>query len=408
MAEFVTTSHTHISISSYFFLVKKYFEKYMKRNASFIFAPVMVTDFSWTLISSIIEAFNSMTVIQYLKYCFEILVHKKDSSTLKTIIYLCAAHFIKLVVKKVKKTEPHLNHEVKKCFVYCFSLLQNSTSLIEFEDSFINIVKMFNSPTINTTSSNSINILRNRIRNRDPSDLAYINYEGSQSKEDLDREANTELLFMFDKNQIQTVVTLKKASKLQSYFENILESNLEIINKYDISKNRNPFYSPNLVKIIMNYIYLLPLWSGVMLNLKTGCFLQYKNKKRTTNNPVENHFEFDKNKLLFGKLKVKPSEYVAPKYRFLLSKFISNYLNNFSKQKKIKKQILDEIEKWKIQKEQNRVASFYYQNIAIFDKNVEYKSMVSFSTLMAQEDMINNCKEAKDNNENFASLLLSK
>ena len=77
---------------------------------------ILTSDFSWTLISSIIEVFNCMSVLEYLKFSFEILFNNLDSSVLKTIVYLCAAHFIKLIVKKVK-TFPDLNSEVKKCFV---------------------------------------------------------------------------------------------------------------------------------------------------------------------------------------------------------------------------------------------------------------------------------------------------
>jgi hypothetical protein len=70
------------------------------------------------------------------------------------------------------------------------------------------------------------------------------------------------------------------------------------------------------------------MWSGVMLYKKMSHLTNYKSKQRTTNNPVENHFNFDKRKLLHKKSFVKPSEFISPKYRFLLSKFIQNYLND--------------------------------------------------------------------------------
>ena len=409
IAEFVTTSHNHISVTSYFYLVKKYFEKYSKAKSNFIFAPVMVTDFSWTLISSIIEAFNSMTVIEYLNISFEILVLKKDFLIFKTILYLCAAHFIKLIVKKVKDAEPSLNQEVKKCFVFCFTLLQNSTNLIEFECYFINILRMFNSPTINATSASAINYLRSQISNRDPSDLAYANFEGLGSKEDSEREKNFELLSMLDDIQLQTIKTLKKASKFQSYFENILNANMKIISNYDITKHLNPYYSPKLFLIIMNYIYIIPFWTGIMLNLKTGHLIQYQSKKRTTNNPVENHFEFDKNKLLNGKLRVKPSEFIAPKFRFILSKFITFYLNDLVKQRNFKKQIVDEIEKWKISKDYNRVKSFYYQNIANFDSSIDYGSANLYIASPEEENHLEtNVSHQEEDESSDQTILLSK
>ena len=290
-------------------------------------------------------------------------------------------------------------------FCLTFSLLQNSTTIVEFENYFINIIRMFNSPTINLTCTTAINYLRTKIRDRDPGDLGYINYDSFESKEDIERATNIELLLKFDDNQIQTVKALKQSSKFQSYFENILSSNTKILHKYDITNNKNPFFSPNLIKIIMNYIYVLPMWTGIMLNLKTENFSQYKVKKRTTNNPVENHFDFDKNKLLFGKLKVKPSEFVAPKYRFLLSKFISYYINDFAKKKKFKKQIIDEVEKWKINKDFKRTESFYFQNIANFDSRVAYKLSILDSINLEIENEDTNQKEADDENSNYLMLI---
>jgi hypothetical protein len=104
-----------------------------------------------------------------------------------------------------------------------------------------------------------------------------------------------------------------------------------------------------------------------MLKKKTSHLPQFKRKKRTTNNPCENHFGHDKNSLLNRRLEVKPSEYVARKYRFILSKFIEFYMKEISQERKFKKQIIDEIERWKDKKDFNRVKSFYYQNIANFD-----------------------------------------
>jgi hypothetical protein len=140
MFQFVTTDHTFINISSYLSTIRKVFEKYKKSRNLFAFAPVIVTDFSWTLISSVLDAFNNVNVNEYLSLCFEILADRKEMNTLKTVIYLCAAHFIKLVIKKVKKALPQLDDKIKREFIFFFSLLQNSTNLAEFENYFIHII----------------------------------------------------------------------------------------------------------------------------------------------------------------------------------------------------------------------------------------------------------------------------
>jgi hypothetical protein len=91
----------------------------------------------------------------------------------------------------------------------------------------------------------------------------------------------------------------------------------------------------------------MPLWTGIMLNSKTSHSVNFRTKKRTINNPVQNHFEFKKKCLLNNRLKVKPSELVAPNYRFILSKFIQFYLKDVAQEKKVKQEILDQFERWK-------------------------------------------------------------
>jgi hypothetical protein len=82
-----------------------------------------------------------------------------------------------------------------------------------------------------------------------------------------------------------------------------------------------------------------------MLNSKTSHLVNFKTKKRTTNNPVENHFEFKKKCLLNKRLKVKPSEFVAPNYRFILSKLIQFYLKDVAQEKKLKQEIVNQLER---------------------------------------------------------------
>jgi hypothetical protein len=379
--EFVTTDHTFINVSTYLAKIRKVFEKYSRAKNRFVIAPVIVTDFSWTLISSVLDAFNNLTVNEYLNLCFEILLDRKDVNSIKTVIYLCAAHFIKLIIKKVKVAEPQLDDKVKREFVFAFSLLQNSTNLIEFENYFTHIIRVFNTQKFNELTKASLSFLRLSVKNRDPSDLSYISYDAYKSNEEEERIKNFELLLKMSVEENHNKKNIKRSSKFQVYFENLFHACNKIIVKYDSNSNKetNPFFSPNLVNLIINYLYVMPMWTGIMLYKKMSHLINYKSKKRTTNNPVENHFDFDKRKLLHKKSFVKPSEFIAPKYRFLLSKFIQNYLNDVNQERKLKKQITDEVEKWKNKKQFNRVKGFYYQNIAQLDFCCERSSNLKIS-----------------------------
>jgi len=226
---------------------------------------------------------------------------------------------------------------------------------------------MFNTPTINNTVQDSANFIKKALRSRDSSDLAYLDYESNDSQEEINREKDFELLLYLDNNQKQTIGTVRNSSKFHSYFQNKFESDSKLVKIYDNKDKINPFYSPKLVQIIMKYIYVMPLWSGIMLNTKTCHLVNFKTKKRTTNNPVENHFQFNKNSMLNKRLRVKPSEFVAPNYRFILSKYIQFYLKDTAQEKKVKQEIVDHLERWKDKKDSSHVKGFFYQNIAHFD-----------------------------------------
>jgi hypothetical protein len=92
---------------------------------------------------------------------------------------LTTSHFIKLIIKKVKKYEPGISYKIKKSFVFAFSLLQNASTFIEFECFFIHILNMFHTPSINRTVHDSAQFIKKAIRSNDldrlgSNDLVHI------------------------------------------------------------------------------------------------------------------------------------------------------------------------------------------------------------------------------------------
>jgi hypothetical protein len=96
LAEFVTTDHTTISITSNLFYIKKLLQSYSKNELS-IFPKFIVVDKSWALINSIVEIFCNMDLLSYLKYCFGILVQndieRRISYNRLGKPYICSTHF---------------------------------------------------------------------------------------------------------------------------------------------------------------------------------------------------------------------------------------------------------------------------------------------------------------------------
>jgi hypothetical protein len=109
------------------------------------------------------------------------------------------------------------------------------------------------------------------------------------------------------------------------------------------------FFSPSLFKLIHEKLYLMPIWSGVMIRhtaiVSNNEFL--RGITRLDNNPVENHFGHTKvNELL--KRKVYPSEHVVNEYKRVKSKYVENYSKTFKNNSEIRKSNLamDTFEKW--------------------------------------------------------------
>lgn len=92
---------------------------------------------------------------------------------------------------------------------------------------------------------------------------------------------------------------LKQNSPFKIYFDDKINS-YDVFDKkqLDLSESidfvSNEFYSPKLFKLIQDQLYIIPLWSGIMIHDKIE---GYCVKTRLTNNPVENHFGQLKNNI---------------------------------------------------------------------------------------------------------------
>ena len=105
--------------------------------------------------------------------------------------------------------------------------------------------------------------------------------------------------------------SLRKISPFKIYFEKLINHHKK--NIFMKTKNKraqmNAYYCPQIFKLFFKYIHLMPLWSGVMINIWVSLNPQVSEiKNRLTNNPVENWFDQLKESLkLF--LPAMPSEY---------------------------------------------------------------------------------------------------
>lgn len=92
-----------------------------------------------------------------------------------------------------------------------------------------------------------------------------------------------------------------KKSKFSDYYSRLIALNK--INKTEKYEKINNYYRPKLFQLIKDQLYLMPLWSGVIIRM-TG--IQHHchylmNITRLSNNLVENHFGYIKNHIFGNK-----------------------------------------------------------------------------------------------------------
>ena len=234
---------------------------------------------------------------------------------MNTIIYLCSVHLLKNVIKKSKIVNIH--EKVRKAFIYCFALLQNSVDVNGFNFILFNVFKLFNTKVVNNSFLEAFYQLRNEVQNHKLQSIDVSNDCIDESKSELQ---NFQIVF----SSQETTENVKKNSPYTSYFEALLKK-YQTVEETEEAVKKNDYYSPELFNIILDYLQLFPFWNGTLIH---GILLKYpsfKIKSRLDNNCVENNFGYIKNNL-FQNVKQMPSAMTALLYDRYKMKYIMHYL----------------------------------------------------------------------------------
>ncbi|CAF1151313.1 unnamed protein product, partial [Brachionus calyciflorus] len=277
-SEFVTTANDQITITKYLRSIQN------KLNKNY-YPNVIGTDMSWALINSVLTTFNSCSISDYLNIVFEkLFINEKINieEKIKTKIYLCSTHVLKNIIKKAKKIK--VDKSVQYSFLFVFTLIQNSRSILEVENYLQNIHNVFNNPVFDESVVYSFNLLQQMIKDRK---LTNIDFSEERTPEQTIRDNEFKSYFKSSKLVIEEE-KIEKNSPFKKYYDGLIEGfkqNISIKGEKCYKKNR--YYSPDLFIILKNQLFNLPLWTGVLLN---DCKISYKIKSRLSNNPVENWF----------------------------------------------------------------------------------------------------------------------
>ena len=314
--EFITTDGTQVSVSQYltsaFFVISDYSINYCRKP--FFSGTITVTDQSTVLINSVCEVFNKCTQAQYLQWSYNILLGSKNNQdyfdVMNTIVYICSTHLLNTIKIKTKKIIKHNEKtKAKKVFLSSFGLVQNSTSILQIEKYIKHIYNVFNTKFIDNSIIESLSYLKEEIENRNLENLP----ENSISKQEKNKDQASDNFNYLIKCESQN--ELYSSSPFRIYFEEFFvkirkekHNYLETVIRTEKEKTLNEFYFPDLIILIEERMYYVPLWTGLMLQIFQN------NKKlglgkliltRLTNNPGEGRFNIVKNNIFKKERKKK-------------------------------------------------------------------------------------------------------
>lgn len=83
--------------------------------------------------------------------------------------------------------------------------------------------------------------------------------------------------------------TIKEKSPFRSYYDLLLQKDKQK-RLTPLEAHPNLYFAPELFELIRNRLYLMPLWSSVMIGDWCSMTGRIPPRLRGTNNPVENYF----------------------------------------------------------------------------------------------------------------------
>lgn len=379
LAEFISTAHDQVSISRYLTSIKSKLEVNRIKLAKFL-----VVDMSWALINAVLLSFNNCNLPNYINWCYYMIFKTKEKDltrVMKTRIFLCSTHFLKNIIKHSKKID--CTTAIRKTFIFMFSLVQNALTINEIEYYLINIHNVFNSKYFDPTVAFSLKCLGDYIKKRN---LNNLETDDTYSKDEANRNLEFSL-FVKETNIFISVdfeFEVKKCSPFKTYFDKKVVNYNQMIKKKESETSvdtyiLNEFFCPELFDLLNDYLYILPLWTGLLINPET---ISYITKTRLTNNPVENWFNQVKNHILTKK-KVSTTEIVGSFYKNVLAKYYKFYSNNNKDSKLNNKSMQMFYETWNKNQKNKREKGYYFKPNDIF----KFKTIYDYNFINSIENL---------------------
>ena len=160
IAEMITDDHSALSVTRF---LGKFRHSCIKITGQTLQPDKIETDFSWPLITASLLVYNQENIARFLDRAYQILNGKYTHASITgfTVTHLCSYHMLRDVSRRLQKLK--LSKDQYKLYMFCFALLQNSSSLMEATDIFQDIACLLQYDYTSNDTSSSLERLNRRI-----------------------------------------------------------------------------------------------------------------------------------------------------------------------------------------------------------------------------------------------------
>jgi hypothetical protein len=249
ICEMICNEHKTEMISHMLFCLRMDLNRMNKCSRAYFPSQLIVTDFSWALIHSVLHSLNpALDIDSYMKHTFESMVNERVWKPV-TGVFICANHVVHILTRKLNKMKKCSQFLHKEEFIHSFVLLQYSQTFNDAIETVKLIYMVFGSVEDNKIVRSARKTLLRNIRKWKTNEKCDTNSDPCAYNE------------IQDDNEEVTVgkseKTIRDSSPWLEYFQKIHDSTAH---KSSRTEENNPFYSEDVIKyFIRHWLSLFPL-----------------------------------------------------------------------------------------------------------------------------------------------------
>ena len=296
-------------------------QKFGHNNIKIVnFPKLIISDQAMVFILAALKEFNGETLDNFLCRAWSIILGKADSAECsKTLVHLCASHFMHSAKLHLKKKD--IGGHKLKMFLYIIGLLMNCTNIQDAQELLYDTYVTLGSDNINDKNQKFYDRLVRKINEFNSladSEINDVFEETSENPVDLNPGRFTEEEFQ----------VLGSASPFKDWNNEIISKAQKLIDEMSVENKTDLFVNPLCSATFRDYLKkklmpLYPLWGSVLLGDLSRYNENYHESVRSenetlfnsinnigkTNSTIENRFRILKDICLGGRTQHRLDEF---------------------------------------------------------------------------------------------------